>query len=232
MLENFLDSILDKTGTGVIVLGLKGLLLCCIAAIILGLIIAVSYMICSKKYTQSFVVTLALLPILVMSVIMMVNGNLGTGIAIVGAFSLIRFRSIPGTGREIGTVFFAMAVGLATGMGYVGFAAIITVIVAGVMILLSKLKFGEKKEEHLQLKIVIPENLNFNGAFDDIFEKYTTEAKLERVKTTNLGSMFELNYMIELKDNADQKAMIDEIRTRNGNLTVACGVVVPLTEEL
>ena len=163
---------------------------------------------------------------------MMVNGNLGTGVAIVGAFSLIRFRSIPGTSKEIGTIFFAMATGLATGMGYIGFAAIITVLVGALMIVLCKTGFGDKKDETLQLKIVIPENLNFNGAFDDIFENYTNKSKLDKVKTTNLGSMFELNYLVNLKKDADQKAMIDEIRVRNGNLTVAMGTVTPLTEEL
>ncbi len=227
-----LDSILNQAGTGMITLGLKGMLLCSIASIALGIVIAATYMICSEKYSKNFVITLTVLPILVMSVIMMVNGNLGTGVAIVGAFSLIRFRSIPGTSKEIGTIFFAMATGLATGMGYIGFAAIITVLVGALMIVLCKTGFGDKKDETLQLKIVIPENLNFNGAFDDIFQKYTNKSKLDKVKTTNLGSMFELNYLVNLKKDADQKAMIDEIRVRNGNLTVAMGTVTPLTEEL
>ena len=227
-----LDSILAGEGSSVISLTVKGMLICSIASIILGLIIAITYMICSEKYSKNFVVTLVILPILVQAVIMMVNGNLGTGVAIVGAFSLVRFRSIPGTSKEIGTIFFSMAIGLATGMGYVAYASIFTVIVALLFIVLHKSGFGEKKSETKQLKIVIPENLNFDGVFDDIFDKYLEYIKLDRVKTTNLGSMFEISYFVRLKSDADIKAMIDEIRTRNGNLTVACGTVTPLTEEV
>lgn len=226
------DSILLKPGEAMFSVTPKSLLICSVGALILGLIIAVTYMICSEKYTKSFVITLVILPILVQSVIMMVNGNLGVGVAIVGAFSLIRFRSIPGTSKEIASIFFTMAVGLATGVGYIAYATLLTVFVALVMIVLTKIGFGDKKEETKQLKIVMPENLSFNGAFDDIFEKYTTSAKLDRVKTTNLGSLFEITYIVTLKEDADEKSMIDDIRVRNGNLTVAIGTVTPLVEEL
>ncbi len=220
-----LESILIEEGTANLSLNITGMLICMAVSLVLGILIAVTYMLCSEKYSKSFVITLAILPILVQMVIMMVNGNLGTGVAILGAFSLVRFRSLPGTSREIGTIFFSMAVGLATGMGYIGYAAIFTVVVAVVFVLLSKTGFGDKKEEAKQLKVIIPENLNYSGLFDDIFDKYAKSAKLDRAKTTNLGSMFELVYRIELKKNADEKAMIDEIRTRNGNLTVSCGTV-------
>lgn len=227
-----LDSILIESGSGALQLSLKGMAICTMVSLVLGLIISVTYMLCSDKYTKNFAVTLVIMPVLVQAVITMVNGNLGTGVAIVGAFSLVRFRSIPGTSKDIGTIFYAMAVGLATGMGYVGYAAIFTVIVSAAFIVLCKTGFGERKSIEKQLKIVIPENLNYKGLFDDIFEKYTDGVKLDRVKTTNLGSLFEVNYLVKLKPDADEKAMIDEIRTRNGNLTVACGTVTPLMEEL
>ena len=223
-----LNSVLTGVYAG---MDVRTFLMCLAASALCGVLLAGIHAYRNHS-TLNFLMTLILLPMLVQAVIMMVNGNLGTGVAIVGAFSLIRFRSIPGTSKEIGTIFFAMATGLATGMGYIGFAAIITILVGALMIVLCKAGFGDKKDETLQLKIVIPENLNFNGAFDDIFEKYTNKAKLDKVKTTNLGSMFELNFLVSLKKDADQKAMIDEIRVRNGNLTVAMGTVTPLTEEL
>ncbi|MCR4728325.1 MAG: DUF4956 domain-containing protein [Lachnospiraceae bacterium] len=227
-----LDSILTTADSSAITLTTQGMLACSLASVLLGLAIAVCYMICSEKYTKNFVITLAILPILVQAVIMLVNGNLGVGVAILGAFSLVRFRSIAGTSREIGAVFFSMAIGLATGMGYIGYGVIITAIVALLMILLSKTPFGEKKEIGKQLKVTIPENLNYMGMFDDIFEKYVNDVKLEKVKTTNLGSMFELTYLIGLKDEALEKEMIDEIRTRNGNLTITCGQISKPMEEL
>lgn len=227
-----LDSILIHNLDAGLSLSLKGLMICTLASILLGLIISITYMLISDKYTKNFTVTLVILPVLVQAVIMMVNGNLGTGVAIVGAFSLIRFRSIPGTSKDIGMIFFSMAIGLATGMGYVGFAALITLAVSFVLIILFKSDYAERKTEEKQLKVVIPENLNYKGLFDDIFEKYADKAKLDRVKTTNLGSLFEVTYLVSLKKDADEKEMIDEIRTRNGNLTVAIGTVTPLFEEL
>ncbi len=227
-----LESILLKSGMNTLTLTPGSMIICSLVSIALGLAIAACYMICTEKYTDSFVITLVILPILVQSVIMMVNGNLGTGVAILGAFSLVRFRSIPGTGREIGTIFFAMAVGLATGMGYIGYAAIFTVLVALVYVVLSKLHFGVQKENAKQLKITVPENLNYVGLFDDIFAKYLSEYELNKVKTTNLGSMFELTYKIKPVDENFEKEMLDEIRTRNGNLTVLCGRISSSQEEL
>lgn len=227
-----LESILMEAGASSLNLTMKGMLICMACSLMLGLIISCAYMICSEKYTKNFVITIVILPVLVQAVIAMVNGNLGIGVAIVGAFSLVRFRSLPGTSKDIATIFFTMAVGIATGMGFVGFAALFTVVVAAVFIVLSKTGFGEIKSCEKHLKVVIPENLNYKGLFDDIFEKYADEVKLDRVKTTNLGSLFEVNYLIKLKDDADEKSMIDEIRTRNGNLTVACGSVSQSAEEL
>ena len=173
--------------------------------------------------SQSFVLTLAVLPALVQIVIMMVNGNIGAGVAVAGAFGLIRFRSAPGSAREIALVFLTTAIGLATGMGYVAIAAVFFVIIAAFVVLLTAIGFGAGAADERELKITIPENLNYDGLFDDLFEKYTSSADLERVKTTNMGTLYELSYRIVLRDAKMTKAFLDELRTRNGNLTIVCG---------
>lgn len=220
-------SILNTTST----LSITNAIICIIAALIMGLAISFTYMI-SETYSKNFVITLAILPVLVQIVIMMVNGNLGTGIAVLGAFSLVRFRSIPGSSKEISFIFFAMAAGLATGMGYLTFAIMTTVVICLVFYALSKTSFGEKKNEERKLKILIPENLDYTEIFDDIFDKYTKKSELEKVKLTNLGSIFELQYNIELKNMGEEKEFIDQIRCRNGNLTIVCCRKQVLQEEL
>lgn len=209
------DSIIDSV-TGITAASAAE---CCLASIVLGLLIAFIYM-KTSEYTKNFLISLAVLPVLVQIVIMMVDGNLGTSVAVLGAFSLVRFRSIPGTSKEIIAIFFAMAVGLATGMGCIGFAALFVVIVGAVFIILSVSPFGEKRGERRDLKITIPENLDYHGSFDDIFDKYLNKVSLDQVKTTNMGSMYELVYNVELKKDINEKNMMDEIRCRNGNLTV------------
>ena len=199
-------------------LSIETLLLCSIVSIVLGLVISYVHM-KTSKYTKNFLITLAILPILVQTIILMVNGNLGTSIAIVGAFSLVRFRSIPGTSKEIVSVFFAMTIGLATGMGQLLFACLITIIVSLILIILSKSNYGVSKNDKI-LQITLPENLDYTEVFDDIFEKYISEYTLEKVKTTNLGSLIELTYLVNLKSGINEKEFIDEIRTRNGNLKI------------
>ena len=222
-------SILDTTsGT----LSISTAAYCIGAALVLGLVIALVYMYSSEKYTKNFVVTMALLPVLVMAVILMTSGSLGTAVAVLGTFSLVRFRSVPGTSKEIAGIFFAMAVGLACGMGQLFFAAMITVIISIIFLVLNKTKFGEKKGEEKHLKITIPENLDYTGLFNDIFEKYTSSAKLLRAKTVNLGSMYELDYSVMLRNPMQEKMMIDEIRERNGNLSISCGLVPDSYQEL
>ncbi|MDF2609773.1 MAG: hypothetical protein K0R92_1247 [Lachnospiraceae bacterium] len=213
-------------------LSITSAVVCMVAAIIMGAVIAFTYM-KSESYSKNFVVTLVLLPVLVQTVIMLVNGNLGTGIAVVGAFSLVRFRSIPGSSKEISFIFFAMAVGLATGMGYLTFAAVVTVIICAAFFLLLKTSFGENtRTNDRKLRVTIPENLDYTDVFDDILEKYTKKAALEKVKLTNLGSMFELHYNITLRDSKEEKDFIDELRCRNGNLTIICCRNQLLQEEL
>ena len=211
-------SVLASTGGS---LTIAGAMICTVASIVLGLVIAYIYMV-QGKCSKNFAITLVTLPVLVQVVIMMVNGNLGTSVAILGAFGLVRFRSVPGTSKEICSVFFAMAVGLATGMGFITFAVMITVVISLLFLVLSKTSFGESKNGLRQLKVTIPESLDYTEIFDDLFEKYTTKALLERVKTTNLGSMFELQYDVILKDSKQEKVFIDDLRCRNGNLTIVC----------
>ena len=151
-------------------------------------------------------------------VIMMVNGNLGTSVAILGAFSLIRFRSMPGTSRELLSIFLDMAIGLSLGMGYIGFAIIFTLLTVLTILILEKLKLGEKPQKQ-NLKILIPEDLDYTEVFEDVFNEYTKEHNITKVKTTNLGSMYEISYEIELKENTE-KELIDALRVKNGNLNI------------
>jgi hypothetical protein len=195
-----------------------GATLCSLA---IGIFIAFMYTL-GNKYSKSYVVTLALLPAIVEVVIMMVNGNIGAGIAVAGAFSLVRFRSAAGTGQEITTVFLAMAVGLATGMGYIGIACVFAVIISGVNLILNKSSFGEKGDSVRTMKITVPEGLDFEGVFDDLFERYTTSAKLEDVRTSGMGSLYKLTYTVSFRNGVSVKAMMDEMRQRNGNLEITC----------
>ncbi len=165
-------------------------------------------------------------------VIMLVNGNLGTGVAVMGAFSLIRFRSIPGTAKEINSIFLAMALGLATGTGYIAAAGVFIVIVGGIYILYNSISFGEQKQTEKELKITIPEGLDYTGIFDDLFARYTTKSELTKVKTSNMGSLYKLEYHIRLKDPAQEKKLLDELRCRNGNLEISLGKVTFGYEEL
>lgn len=175
-----------------------------------------------SRSTQSLAITLAILPAVVQAVIMLANGSIGAGIAVAGAFSLVRFRSAPGTAREIAAIFLAMAIGLATGMGYVGLAALLFLILAGAMLALTALRFGQKEDAGRILKITIPEDLDYDGLFDDLFERYTTAHTLEKVKTTNMGTLYELRYRITLRQEPVPKVFLDELRCRNGNLNITC----------
>lgn len=207
------------------------LLICTGASLLFGIAAALVYMFRSS-YSKSFVVTLALLPAVVQIVIMLVNGNLGTGVAVMGAFGLVRFRSAPGGAKEIGSIFLAMAIGLATGTGYIGIAAVFLFIYSLADILLTVIKFGERSPLEKELKITIPESLDYNGIFDDLFKEYTKKAELVRVKTTNMGSLYELTYNIVVPDISREKEFIDKIRCRNGNLNIVCGRVPVGKEEL
>lgn len=222
----FFDSILSSSAG---VLPISSSILCLVVSLILGLLIAAAYMIRSD-YSKNFVMSLVLLPPIVQVVIMLVNGNLGTAVAIVGAFSLVRFRSVPGTAREIACIFLAMAVGLATGVGYLTFAIVFTMIICIALVLMNLFPFGVKKHtrDMKVLKVVIPENLDYTTVYDDLFTEHLTFYELQRVKTTNMGSMYELTYHVVFKDMKTEKKLMDDMRCRNGNLPITCSV--PLVE--
>lgn len=210
-----LDSIIGTQIT------LGAFLICTGVSLLLGL---GSALLCMYKssYTQSFIITLTMLPALVQVVIMLVNGNIGAGVAVAGTFSLVRFRSAPGTAKEIIGIFLAMAIGLATGMGYVALAALFFVIVAAFLLRLTTFGFCKGDEANRILRITIPENLDYEDLFDDLLEKYAKTYALDKVKTTNMGTLYELSYTLILKTPSVPKEFLDEIRCRNGNLNVIC----------
>lgn len=228
MLNSYFQSIITETAdTG----SIKIFLICMAVSIILGVAVAAIYMF-QNTYSKGFVVTLAFMPAIVQMVIMLVNGNLGTGVAVMGAFSLVRFRSVPGTAKEISSIFLAMAVGLATGMGYIGIAIVFVFIMGIVNILFTLSKFGECDDSLKRLRITIPESLDYTGIFNDIFDEYLKKWELTQVKTTNMGSLFKLEYQITIKDVKQEKKMLDAIRSRNGNLEISSCKASTIREEL
>lgn len=215
------DTVIEGIFSNATDITLGGFLIGVGSALVLGIAMAFMYMY-KSTYTKSFAITLATLPAVVSIVIMMVSGSIGAGVAVAGTFSLVRFRSVPGTAKEIGSIFLAMAVGLACGMGYPLYALIFAVIMGAANIILTASPFGESKKNELNkmLHITIPENLEYESAFDDIFGKYLSQYKMTQVKTTNLGSLNKLTYNITLGKAGCEKQMIDELRCRNGNLEI------------
>ena len=192
-------------------------LISAVFALVCGTVVAMasSY---KSRTSKSFFATLIILPFAVHTVILMVNGNIGAGIAVAGAFSLIRFRSVPAKAREIISLFVAMAAGLACASGYIGISLIFTAIACVAMILLASINMRSDREQ--ELRITIPENINFTGVFDDLFEKYTTRATLVSVKSANMGSLYKLTYRIEMKNESELREFVDDLRIRNGNLDI------------
>lgn len=200
---------------------IQSFLVCELTAVVLGILTALAFS-CRSRHSSSFLVSIALLPAIVTLVIMLVNGNIGAGLAVAGTFALVRFRSVQGSAREIAGLFMAVALGLACGMGYVFVAGLFFVMMAVLVVVLTLLRFGEMASSFRQLKVSIPENIEYEGLFDDLFERYTTRHELTRVKTSNMGTLYELTYSIYLKSADTPKAFIDEIRCRNGNLNISC----------
>lgn len=211
------ESILIVTSTSLTV---STMTICLCTALLCGIIIAIMYKMTTST-TRSFMTTICILPSIVMSVIMLVNGNLGIGVAVAGSFSLVRFRSLPGKANDIAVIFLAMACGLATGVGYIYFALVMAVVISLFNMLMNHASFFDTQRKYRNLKITIPEDLDYANTFDDILKKYTSRYHLNGVKTVNLGTMYLLNYEITLKDVDAEKQMIDELRCRNGNLTIS-----------
>lgn len=221
-MSTLFSGIFDSPATTTTPILVPQFLLCVFVALLVGSFLALIYTY-KTRYTLSFVVTLACLPAIVAVVIMMVNGNVGAGVAVAGAFSLVRFRSVPGTAKEIGTIFLAMGTGLVIGMGYLGYAVLFALILGLAMFLFNIVTLNMKRSPSLEkvLRITIPEDLNYSEIFDDLFEKYTTNFECVSVKTANMGSLFKLLYHVTLKDASQEKEFIDALRCRNGNLEIS-----------
>ncbi len=214
-------------------IGVVDFLLCVGFALLCGAILAVCY-VYKTKSTRGFVATLAILPAVVAVVIMMVNGNLGAGVAVAGAFSLVRFRSAPGTAKEIGAIFIAMGVGLVVGMGYIGYAVLISVLFGGISVLYNLLgkKLHNRTQQYKVLRVTIPEDLDYSDVFEPLLAEYTSEYELTQVKTTNMGSLFRLTYTISMKKDASERELINKLRCRNGNLEITVSKQDTATIEL
>ena len=221
-MDTLFASVLDTTDAAAAVGGV-GFFMCTIASLVLGLACAFIYMY-KHDYSKNFVITLALLPVIVQMVILLVNGNLGAGVAVMGVFSLVRFRSIAGTAKDIGSVFLAMAIGLATGMGYIGVAVALTIVVGIFNIIYNAVPFGERGERSKVLNITVPEDMEFEGLFDDVLGRYTQKSDLLSVETTNMGSLYKICYNVQMREAGQEKAMIDELRCLNGNLKISLGM--------
>lgn len=219
MLENLFGGLFDSDFTSVIAVG--DFLMCLGCALLIGLMLALCYMY-RTRYSKSFVATLALLPAVVCVVIMMVNGNVGAGVAVAGAFSLVRFRSVPGSAKEIGAIFLAMGAGLIVGMGYLAYAFLFSAVLGAAGLVYSRVDFGARKKDALYktLHITIPEDLDYTGVFSEILDRYTSEYELVQVRTTNMGSLYRLTYNLTLLTPNRERELIDELRRRNGNLEI------------
>ena len=195
--------------------------LCVGSALLIGFLISIIYMVTHRKegYSQSYVMTMIMLPTIVALILLLVNSTAGA-LTLAGAFTLVRFRSVAGDPKDIAYIFFAMAAGVACGIGFVGFGILFFVILGIIMFVLSEFNFGGSKARHMTLKITIPENLDYQGVFDPVLNKYTNFHKLRRVKTTNFGTLFELIYAVDVSEDVDQKKFIDELRALNGNMTI------------
>lgn len=222
MLDMLFYGVFDTAVTDTISPG--DFLLCVGVSLLLGLMLC-GMAICHSRFSRSLMVTLAILPAVVCVVIMMVNGNVGTGVAVAGAFNLVRFRSAPGSAREIAALFVAMGTGLITGMGYLGYGVLFTLILGAAMMVYNtvSLRSGAASVTEYTLHITIPEDLDYAGVFDPVLAQYTRRYSLAQVKTTNMGSLFKLTYELTLKDPAQQKSFIDQLRLRNGNLEISLG---------
>lgn len=216
---NLLNNILSGTQT----ISISNLLLILTSSIILGLVISAVYMLEHKKtgYSPDFIITLVMIPCIISVIILVVGDSVASAFSLAGAFSLIRFRSAPGGPKDIAYVFFTVAIGLVCGMGHIFYAALFTVFLSLIMIVLNALKFGISRQHNMALKITVPENLNFSGLFDDVLNKYTKSWTMKRVKTSEFGALFEVIFDISFNENMQEKDFLDELRCLNGNLNIA-----------
>lgn len=224
MFESILSNFSSSTGD--VSISIAKTLICIAVALILGLVISVAYLLTTSKRERSgsFIMSLIILPTIVAVVILLIGGNLARAFSMAGIFTIVRFRSIPGDSKDISFVFLTMAVGLGIGLGFLTLSAIIALIVGMAIVVIKLSKFGLPTQKEMRLRITIPEDMNYQGAFDDLFKKYTDYYVLQKVKTTNMGTLFEIVYDIVMKEGNVEKEFIDSLRCRNGNLTIQLGV--------
>ena len=217
MLETIISSTTGESFT------LVNALIVISASILLGLVISCVYIKTHSNngYSSGFPITLIMLPVIISIIILLVGNNVARAFSLAGAFSIIRFRSAPGDPKDIAYVFFTLAVGLTCGMGYIGYAVIFTVILSTLMFILDIIKFAIPKGKSMQLKITVPEDLNYEGVFEEVLNKFATSYSIERVRTRDFGALFELYYRVQLKPDVNQKTFLDELRCRNGNLNIS-----------
>jgi len=225
MIENLFHSLASDT-----TLTLPQALLTFGVAIVLGAAISWTYMKTQAGYSPSFTLTMMVLPTIVAIIILLIGSNIARAFSLAGAFSIIRFRSAPGDSKDISYVLFSMAAGLACGVGAYGYAALFTLGLCGLMFVLKAAGFGAAKSPVKTLKITIPENLGYEEAFDEVFRRFKVDYELKRVRTTELGSLYEVMYAVKLPPGADQKELLDAVRTRNGNLDITL-TMSPVTQE-
>lgn len=216
MLETLFNGTIGETLT------VWGTIIIVLSSMVLGVIISLVYMFTHKKedYSSGFIITLVMLPTIISLIILLVGSSVARAFSLAGAFALIRFRSAPGGPKDIAYVFFTLAVGLACGIGYIAYAVLFTIILSIAVLILEKINFGVKKEKSMKLKIVIPEDLDYNGVFDEVLNKYTLGYQLNKIKTSDFGSLYELTYLVKLKDFSNSKEFIDNLRCKNGNLNI------------
>lgn len=221
------SSIIDSTGLDAV-----SAVFCTLTSAVLGFIAAMLYRLNNPRASKNLMVTLVVLPILVQAVIMLVNGSIGAGLAVMGAFNLVRFRSAPGTSRELCYIFLVMGVGLATGLGFIGFAALITLVAGLILAVLGfSPAFGIVRTAKL-LRVLVPEDMDYSVCFKDVFAEYVSRSRLIMSKTVSMGTLYELRYEIILKNADKEKEFLDKIRVINGNLTVSCSILTDNHEEM
>lgn len=221
-----LDSLFSNTSAAATTLTLGVTMAVIFSSLALGLVISLVYILTHKneEYSASFTVALIMLPAIIALIILLVDNNIARAFSLAGAFSLIRFRSATADSKDIAYVFFTLGVGLGCGIGYIGYAALFTLILCLAMIVLTRINYGKPRISRMQLKIVVPEDMSYQNAFDDILKNYTQSFRLARVKTTDFGTLFEITYDVVLQNSVDSKDLIDRLRSRNGNLNVALQV--------
>jgi hypothetical protein len=233
MFESIFSSISSSAGAAGTTISIGIALLTIIVSFLLGALISLTYMKTNNKngmYSQNFALTLVIIPTVIAIIVLLIGSNVARAFSLAGAFSIIKFRSAPGDPKDISYVLFTMAAGLACGVGYFGYAGLFTVFLCALMFMLSLFNFGAKKTTYKLLKITIPEDLDYEGAFDDIFAKFTTAHELIKVKTTDLGSLFQLVYNVSMDNKVSQKEFLDALRCRNGNLNITLSMDVDRSE--